>query len=382
MAVYKIFPEKDATIYSEYPYKNTGLDEILELNLNPNASPIGTSGSIITEVSRFLIQFPQIEINRIIDNYVSGSWKSYLKLYLADASNIPLDYSLECYPISGSWNMGTGRSNNIPETQNGVCWEFKSFSGSLAWNTGSFGTGVTASFISTSYEYRPGGGTWFTGSNSLNLFSSQSFTYITTKDLEFDISNASLLHYSASKGLGGINNNGFIVKHTNSNEFQANSNIQLGYFSLDTHTIFPPQIELKWNDSIIATGSLPFITDIDPVISIYNNKKEFNQNSVQTFKIYSRDKFPTKVFQTSSIYLSNKYLPTSSYYSIVDLNSRETVIDFDNVYTKLSINSESNYFKIYMNGLEPERYYSILIKTVINDNELILDNDYYFKVKL
>lgn len=382
MAVYKIFPEKDATIYSEYPYKNTGLDEILELNLNLNSSPIGTSGSIITEVSRFLIQFPQTEINRIVDNYVSGSWKSYLKLYLADASTVPLDYSLECYPVSGSWNMGSGRSNNIPETQNGVCWEFQSFSGSIAWNTGSFGTGVTASFISTSYEYRPGGGTWFTGSNSLNLLASQSFTYITTKDLEFDISNASLLHYSASKGLGGISNNGFIIKHTNYNEFQANSNVQLGYFSLDTHTIFPPQIELRWNDSVITTGSLPFITDIDPVISIYNNKKEFNQNSVQTFKVYSRDKFPTKVFQTSSIYLSNKYLPTSSYYSIVDLNSRETVIDFDDVYTKLSINSESNYFKIYMNGLEPERYYSILIKTVINGNELILDNDYYFKVKL
>ena len=30
MAVYKIFPTKDATIYSQYPNKNTGLDPILE----------------------------------------------------------------------------------------------------------------------------------------------------------------------------------------------------------------------------------------------------------------------------------------------------------------------------------------------------------------
>ena len=35
MAVYKIFPEKDATMYSLFPQMNTGLDEILDIsNLN------------------------------------------------------------------------------------------------------------------------------------------------------------------------------------------------------------------------------------------------------------------------------------------------------------------------------------------------------------
>jgi len=33
-----------------------------------------------------------------------------------------------------------------------------------------------------------------------------------------------------------------------------------------------------------------------------------------------------------------------------------------------------------MNGLEPERYYAILIKTKIKNSTLILDDDYYFKV--
>jgi hypothetical protein len=32
MAVYKIFPEKSATIYSYYPTLNTGIDEILEIS--------------------------------------------------------------------------------------------------------------------------------------------------------------------------------------------------------------------------------------------------------------------------------------------------------------------------------------------------------------
>jgi hypothetical protein len=33
-----------------------------------------------------------------------------------------------------------------------------------------------------------------------------------------------------------------------------------------------------------------------------------------------------------------------------------------------------------MNGLEPERYYKILIKTTIDGTTKIIDNDYYFKV--
>ena len=37
MAYYSIFPEKDATTYSFYPYMNTGIDAIIETtNLNVN----------------------------------------------------------------------------------------------------------------------------------------------------------------------------------------------------------------------------------------------------------------------------------------------------------------------------------------------------------
>jgi hypothetical protein len=33
-----------------------------------------------------------------------------------------------------------------------------------------------------------------------------------------------------------------------------------------------------------------------------------------------------------------------------------------------------------MSGLEPERYYKILIKTIINSSTIIFDDSYYFKV--
>jgi hypothetical protein len=33
-----------------------------------------------------------------------------------------------------------------------------------------------------------------------------------------------------------------------------------------------------------------------------------------------------------------------------------------------------------MNGLEPERYYQILLKVVLNGETIILDDNYYFKI--
>lgn len=67
MAVYKIFPTKDATIYSRYPTMNTGLDSILEANADfSTATP---------HVSRYLIQFDQAEIDSLFDDKVTGSYQ-------------------------------------------------------------------------------------------------------------------------------------------------------------------------------------------------------------------------------------------------------------------------------------------------------------------
>ena len=62
MAVYKIFPLQDASIYSFYPFMNTGIDAIIEAgNLNVNINPV-------PQVFRFLVEFDQKEINKIIDD--------------------------------------------------------------------------------------------------------------------------------------------------------------------------------------------------------------------------------------------------------------------------------------------------------------------------
>jgi hypothetical protein len=57
------------------------------------------------------------------------------------------------------------------------------------------------------------------------------------------------------------------------------------------------------------------------------------------------------------------------------------VVDFDTSYTKISADGNGNYFKVYMDGLEPERYYQLMIKTIVGDETLIIENkDNYFKV--
>ena len=62
------------------------------------------------------------------------------------------------------------------------------------------------------------------------------------------------------------------------------------------------------------------------------------------------------------------------------MDTNEFVINFDDQYTQISSNATDNYFDIYMSGLEPERYYSILIKTTISGSTIIFDDQYYFKV--
>jgi hypothetical protein len=356
MAVYKIFPNKDASIYSYYPTKNAGLDEILDISLYKTIEETG-------EVSRVLLSFSNTEISDLLTNKIgSSNYKAYLKLYLANASEIPLNYTIYCHPISGSWNMGIGRASNIPSTTEGVSWKYKDIlSGSI----------FTSSVSNATNAYNGsniGGGSWYTGSN---LISTQSFSYITNKDIELDVTNAISSSYYQD---------GFIIKHSSSLEFSTGSSFETKYFSSDTHTIYPPCLEFRWNDFIYSTGSLTTIQSDIINISIANNKGEFKEDSINRFRVNVRDRYPTRTFQTSSLYLNNKVLPTSSYYAVKDIKTEEIVIDFDTTFTKLSADSSGNYFDLYMNGLQPERYYSIIIKSIIGKNVSMFEDNNYFKI--
>ena len=56
------------------------------------------------------------------------------------------------------------------------------------------------------------------------------------------------------------------------------------------------------------------------------------------------------------------------------------VVDYDTTFTKISCDSTSNYFDIYLDGIQPERFYRLLVKTEIDGSDIVIDNDQIFKV--
>ena len=382
MAVYKLFPLQDATIYSFYKYMNTGIDPIIEAgNLNVNINPV-------PQVFRFLVEFDQNEINSVIDNTIGNvQFSSSLRCYIANAQGVDHDSCLEVYPISGSWRNGTGTYLDVPITTNGCSWVSRTFSGSGGedWDLATSTAYVTASWSGSNNQ---GGGNWYTGSldTNANIEVSQCFTLRSEKDLNAPVTDIIKTWYSSSKGIAGtytrIVNDGFIVKWEDTIEFSTSDAIQpiMQFYSVDTNTIYPPQLELKWDDQVFETGNLPAIATTDFYAALDSNPGVFYSESINRFRINVRPDFPTRTFLTASLDTQNHYLNSSSMYSVKDLDTNEILIDFDPEFTKISCDAQSNYFDIYMNGLQPERYYKILIQTTISGSTIVKDDEYYFKV--
>jgi len=390
MAVYKLFPTKDATLYSILPNMNTGLDEIIEATETSFAYSDPNP-----QTSRFLINFSEDEIDDVLDNKIkiNGTssklldntlWKANLQCFIATSTGLQANTTIECYPVYGDWNMGTGRYLDDPEQTNGTSWIWKTYSGSIGgqWLTSSFPSFITASY-NTTYA-SAGGGNWFTGSsvawfnsNTYPISASTTFGFYDTKDLNLDVTNIIRARYT-----GSVSQDGFIVKQLT--EFINDQEVQpeLKYFSRDTHTIYPPSLQFSWRDYTWNSGSssMEILNTLPSTITLAQNPGVFYPQSYNRFRINARPTYPPQLWQTSSVYTNNYYLPTSSYWAIKDLDTNEMVIDFDTQYTQLSADSSSSYFDIYMNGLEPERYYAILIKSDIAGTIQVFDDQYYFKI--
>jgi hypothetical protein len=110
-----------------------------------------------------------------------------LRNYAAVVTNLNSTSYLKIYPISQSWDMGTGRFGNSPVTTNGCSWRDK-IEG-INWTNGTFATLTTGSY-SQNAGTTTGGGTWYTGSSTLkNIVQTQTFTYSDTIDLNVDVTN-------------------------------------------------------------------------------------------------------------------------------------------------------------------------------------------------
>ena len=175
MAIYRIYPEKDTTIWSEPNisdiYGNAGLDEILE---------IGTYKDIndTHRVQRSMIQFYTSQIQSTLDSKVTGQWTGSLHLSLAEAGSLPQDYVIHALAVSSSWTTGVGKRDDLPLNKSGCSWKFRGAQQD-PWNA------LGGDYISSSLAFV---------SKSVKL----------SQDLDINVTDIVNSHYSSSYSNAGI----------------------------------------------------------------------------------------------------------------------------------------------------------------------------------
>ena len=373
--------DKDATIYertknigvatAERKNQNTGLDSILEIQ------KYKLDGNFYN--SRALVYFDMTALSsELTAGTIPSNATHSLIMYNAYSYDIPLSYTLQVFPVMESWQMGIGKASDSPITQDGVSWKYRD-----GYLDGSGSAWTTSSFTQVNGEYTATGSTEFGGSYSkghtgdTDLYTHQKAYDFETADLTIDVTDSvSAIHSST------FTNNGFIIKRTDSQENDNAPYGNLQFYSRDTHTIYIPRLETKWDDSTWSTGSLTALDmDKDVVVYMKGLKAEYKNNAVEKFRIGARQRIVAKTYATQSDYLTTQYLPSgSTYYSVRDVSTDEVLIDFDD-YTKVSCDSEGNFFNFRLNTLQPERYYKFLFKAVSGSTTQIFDeNRFQFKV--
>jgi len=219
-----------------------------------------------------------------------------------------------------------------------------------------------------------GGATWFTASFGSANYYYQSFNKF-TNNLDVEVT-----EYVNEWIDGTRTNNGFIIKKSQTDEESPTKFGSMKFFSSDTNTIYPPVLEVRWDDSTFDTGSLSELTNENIILYVKNLNTAYKQTSKTKIRVYGRDRYPARTFTTTSNYTLVKYLPTTLYYSVVDAETEQVIIPFDTNYTKVSCDSEGNYFNFWFNGLQPERYYRFVFRLDQNGTTKYFDDNFFFKV--
>ncbi len=338
---------KDATIYRAYPNSNAGLDEILEIgklinaNVNVTSSTAYASGS-----ARSLLYF-----DLPTTASVSPTANYFLNLRIANASNVIRNQEVLVYPVSRSWVEGSGYLyQNARNVEDGVSWV--RLNGVTSWSNA--GGDLITSSVS--------------GSISLSTYP--------LPDLRIDVTNIVRPYVSQS-----IQNTfyGLAVQFPRADETSSINQGNIKVFSTQTHTIYQPTLEISWDNQTFNTGSLSGLSSLDVKIVPSNLKEAYTKGDVSRVSLVVRDQFPLKSFDSTLRYKNKYYLPTSSYYSIVDTQSNTTIVGFDDA-SKINTDTNGSYIVLDTNSLYTGRYYTLLFKVILGDYTRVISTDTLFKV--
>jgi len=329
---YFLTASKDATIYLQQPSQNTGLDEILEVSK--------TYYGNLKDIAHSLIKFETLNLSASISSGEVTMSSAELILRECESSEIPVDYTIYAYAVSQSWDMGIGTRFDEISTD-GVSWNSKTTG--VDWLPNDYTAGSTGSFNGK-------GGTWYTGS-----FATQSFSY-DTSDILMDV-----IEPMTSWISGSLPNEGWILKYDSVLENATEDYGQLKFFSKETNTIYQPKVRIGWDDSVFSTGSLTELTSDDIHVTFKRLKTRYKRGSKPEIRVFGREKYPLKTYTNLYSYNDVKFLPTTTYYQIKDVITDEVIIPFSD-YTKVSCDSNGNFFKLNLSNWEYNRDYYIEIK--------------------
>lgn len=313
----------DTTVYQRYPLNNSGLDEIVEVGkvARPEDLEIAYSAS----AARALVNFN-------ITN--SGSFPAtasyFLNLKIANASKLPYSQEIIINRISGSWVEGSGyfvQQNVNP--RDGATWSGSNASAAVSWSN-------------------LGGDYYATPSQSVTL------NEYPLQDLRINVT--SILQPVVSQSLQW---SGLLLRFPASSETDYVNEGNIKFFSKQTHTIYQPTLEVVWDDATFTTGSLkPIPNTYDIEIVAKNPRETYVRGAKEKIRLVVRDKYPRKNFDSTLRYKNVYYLPTSSYFGVVDKQANTAVLPMDQ-FAKVSCDATGSYFVLDTSNLYKNRYYTV-----------------------
>ena len=385
-----LYVEKDTTIYELSKSLNTGVDEFIQLNKASSSAGIYTS--------RILTQFDFNGFNKLITDGTMYNPKYYLNLYIGEAQELMDKYNLVAYPVSQSWEMGTGKlqepvanrfsGKGTNNQTRGASWLYRNkiydeqnSPLDVKWTSASYdltGTDLAPSTSRVLYNNVSGGGSWWH-----EYYGTQSFDY-ESADVRMDVTpivNRWIGTGSNHATQSAIDNEGFISMRSGSEETNAIQYGNLSFFSRETNTIYQPRMEVVYDDHLFTTGSLQGLGNTDNIIHLKNLRNEYSVRETPKIRVAARERYPSRTFQTSSNYKSTKFLPSHSYYSVTDALTEDVIVPYDNSGSILSCDKNGNYFNLRMDSFLPKRYYKLRFHVTQSDGTYVeYDHGYYFKV--
>jgi hypothetical protein len=363
-----IFPTQDTWISSgsdkitgeTFQDQNFGRDQILEVKKeffnssfdHQTRALVNFSGTDFTELSQ-----------SVSDGTIASDAKYFLRLYEAEGNaEMTEEYKLAIQPISESWVEGTGKNGDNPKNTNGC--SFVNRSNPIGGSEITWSGGGSVSILNIS--------------ESVQSFTNQS------PDVEVEVTNMVNMWFK-----GEAENYGMLIRFSGSQETDSTTFGHLKFFSRNTHTIFSPRLEVRWDDHLPCTGSntgslneLTMSGLADNFLYMQGLREEYKVGERVKFRVGARKRYIQKTFTTSFQTATGSFIPEGSgSYAIKDVATDEFIVPFSG-FTSMSCDSNSNYFIQYLDGFYPDRVYKIQLKLKYNDGqEQIFDDDFEFIVK-